>query len=122
MLGGKACVGEEFLAAETLAPGGYAHRHAQWAALSRGLDLDRVKPREGAARDDLATLLVGAGKQNEQLSIGGVTDAVEGAQLTAERLGEVGERFGGHGLAVGACKLVDLIELEQQATQRCAVA
>jgi DNA repair protein RecN (Recombination protein N) len=114
----EACPREQLLSRETLVPGGYPHRYAQWLALATHLDLDGVHPAERAPGHDLPALLVGAGQHHQQLSRGGVPDTVEAAQLTPQSRAQVGEGLCGKVLAVGARELLDVVEAHEQAAQR----
>jgi DNA repair protein RecN (Recombination protein N) len=108
---------EQLLGGQTLTPGGDSHRYLQRVALAVKLDLDGMQPAESAPRDDLPAPLVGAGKHHQQLSLGGVTDAIEATQLAAERDAQVDERLCRQLLAVGERQLLDVIEADEQAAQ-----
>jgi hypothetical protein len=116
------CLGEQLPAGHTLTPGGNPHGDAQRAPLTVYLDLDRVQPAQSTPRDDLSTRLVGAWKQDQQLTGGGVSDTVEAAQLAPKRGGKIGKRLSGQLLAVCACELLDIVDAHKQTAERGAVA
>jgi hypothetical protein len=109
------------LGSEALAPCRYPDRYVQRSALAFDLDLDGVQPPQSASGDDLAASLVRAGQHHQQLAPGGVTDAIEAAQLCSEGLPEVGERLRGELLAVSVCELLHIVEAHKQAAERGAM-
>src|SRR5207249_8378429 len=93
---------QQVLVAELAAPGGQPDRDLERAALAVGFDLDRAQALERAPRDDLAARSVRAREQDQELALARPPDAVEAAQLGAQRGAHVGERLLGELLSVVA--------------------
>jgi hypothetical protein len=80
-----------------------------------------MQPAECATRNDLTAPLVRSRQHNEQLALGGVADPIEAAQLTPERLAEIGQRMRWEVLAVCLRQLLHLVEAHEQTAERGAL-
>ncbi len=113
---------QQVLAACVLAPARQAQRHAQRPALSLRFHLDRAQPLEHAPGHDLAAGPIRARQHDHQLMVARPADAIEVAQFADQRPPDVLEGLLGQLAVVLARDLAHVVDHQQQAAQRRAVA